>query len=387
MLVADDEILIRKKVRLMLENSYRIQETDTAAGALSAIGNDYDIVLLDIVFPDGNGIEVCRKLKEHDKYNTVIISSSLETVEAWDEAFHAGADGYLEKRELLTLDPRKIDIMFKNLVDNNRLRKKAEEDGLRQKELLQILSHDVRAPFQALLGTIDTLRRKNIPESVIPDIESLHECARDQLDFINSLLELLRLESGASGLRRMPTDINLPVNQALQALKMLAKSKQIVLVTRLAPNLPTIDGDIGRICQLAGNLITNAIKFTPRGGRVTISTQETSKKGFLGVELIVEDTGVGITPETIDKICNRFYRGRQRGTEGEKGIGLGLAICKEIVNHHGGTLEIRPVLPKGTSFSAWFPIQSLTQKNDQNLVRHYLSSELAQTMNCVEISR
>jgi signal transduction histidine kinase len=355
MLVADDETLIRKKVRLMLGTAYCIEETDTASGALSAIDKGYDVVLLDIMFPDGSGIDVCQKIKERNKYCTVIISSSLESVEAWDQAFQAGADGYLEKRELLALDPRKIDIMIRNLVENNRLRQKTEEDGLRQKELLQVLSHDVRAPFQALLGTIDILRKKSIPESVIHDVELLHECARDQLDFINSLLELLRLESGASGLRRIPIDVNLPVNQALQGLRMLADAKDIIIETQLASDLPTVHGDVGRICQLTANLLANAIKFTPRGGRVVISTRTASDKGAPGVELTIDDTGVGINPEDRQKIYNRFYRGKQRGTEGEKGAGLGLAICKEIVNHHGGLLEILPIEPTGTSVRVWFP--------------------------------
>ncbi len=355
MLVADDEILIRKKIRLMLGTAYCIEETGTAAGALSAIGKDYDVILLDIMFPDGSGIDVCQKIKERDKYCAVIISSSLESVEAWDQAFQAGADGYLEKRELLALDPRKIDIMIRNLVENNRLRQKAEEDGLRQKELLQVLSHDVRAPFQALLGTIDILRKKNIPDSVIHDVELLHECARDQLNFINSLLELLRLESGASGLTHMPIDVNLPVNQALQGLKVLAEAKDIEIENQLSPDLPMVHGDVGRICQLTANLLANAIKFTPRGGRVVISTRAVSEKGLPGVELSIDDTGVGISPEDRQKICNRFYRGKQRGTEGEKGAGLGLAICKEIVNRHRGLLKILPVEPTGTSVRVWFP--------------------------------
>ncbi len=382
MLIADDEILIRKKVRLMLENCYRIHETDTAAGTLSAIGEGYDIVLLDIMFPDGNGIDVCRKLKEYDKYCTVIISSSLETVEAWDNAFQAGADGYLEKRELLSLDPRKIDIMIRNLVENNRLRKKAEEDGLRQKELLQILSHDVRAPFQALLGTIDILRTKKIPESVITEVELLHQCAKDQLDFINSLLELLRLESGSSMLRRLPIDINLPVNQALQALKTLAIAKQIIIETRLSLDLPCVEGDVGRICQLAGNLLSNAIKFTQRGGTITVSTQKATKKGIPGVELLINDTGIGINMDDDKKLFSRFYRGKQRGTEGEKGVGLGLAICKEIVNHHNGIIEIRPAQPQGTCVSAWFPAHSLAQKQDEKLFVERSSAAVQHLTNC-----
>jgi signal transduction histidine kinase len=355
MLIADDETLIRKRVRLMLGDKYRIDEVGTAREALTAMHKDYDVIFLDIMFPDGNGLDVCRQLKEKNQYSTIIISSSLESVEAWDQAFQAGADGYLEKRELQTLDPRKIDIMIRNLVENNILRRKAQDDNQRQKELLQILSHDVRAPFQALLGTIDILMRKSIPDSVLLDMENLHQTARDQLDFINSLLELLRLESGDSGIRSAILDLNLPVNQALQALKVLANAKEISLQLRLTENLPHIAGDLGRICQLCGNLLGNAVKFTPRGGNITVSTQSCPRRDVPGVELSVADTGVGIKDQYRQEIFERFFRGRQRGTEGEKGAGLGLSICREIMNRHGGILEIDRGADGGTVARAWFP--------------------------------
>lgn len=355
MLIADDEPLMRKRVRLMLGDRYRIEEVETAEQALERIEKNYDVLFLDIMFPDGNGLDVCRQWKDRHKYATIIISSSLESVEAWDKAFHAGADGYIEKRELQSLDPRKIDIMIRNLAENNRLRRKAEEDTQRQKELLQILSHDVRAPFQAFLGTIDMLLKKSIPDSALRDAEYLHQTAKDQLEFINSLLELLRLESGESGMRCAPLDLNLPVNQALQALRVLAGAKNISLQIRLADNLPDIAGDLGRICQLCGNLLGNAIKFTPRGGRIIILTGGRSRQGKTGVELAVVDNGIGIEEQYRQELFNRFFRGRQRGTDGEKGAGLGLAICREIMNRHGGILEIEKGSDGGTAVRAWFP--------------------------------
>lgn len=199
LLIADDEPIIRRKVCLMLQGKFRIDQADTALSAREAAKKCYDAILLDIVFPDGNGIEICKEIKERDPHSTVLISSSMETVDAWNEAFAAGADGYLEKRELLSLDPRKISVMIENLVERNRLRRQAEELNQRQAELLSILSHDVRAPFQALLGTIELLRRTNEPSTTAAGIETLYQCAKDQLAFINSLLELLRLESEQPG--------------------------------------------------------------------------------------------------------------------------------------------------------------------------------------------
>ncbi len=357
-LLADDEPLIRSKVMMMLGEKFHIDQAPTAQAARAAFQRPFDAILMDIVFPDGNGIELCREIKERDPHSTVVITSSMESVDAWNQAFQAGADGYLEKRELLGLDPRKTELMVYNLVERNRLRRQAEETNQRQADLLSVLSHDVRAPFQALLGTIDLLRKSSIPSDAAQNAENLYQCAKDQLAFINSLLELLRLESGGTNLRQMPLDMNLPVHQALQGLGILAQAKDVHLEKALQPNLPQIQGDLGRILQVVNNLVTNAIKFTPAGGRVVVRTTSSVRQEKPGVELVVEDSGIGIRPEDQERIFQRFFRGRDRGTNGEKGTGLGLAICKEIVQLHDGVMEVISNKSRGTVMKAWFPVFS-----------------------------
>lgn len=354
MLLADDEEIIRRKVLMMLGDTFQFEQAATAREARAAAEKGYDAILLDIVFPDGNGIEICREVKERDPHSTVIISSSMESVDAWNEAFRAGADGYLEKRELLGLDPRKIVLMVLNLVERNRLRRQAEETNRRQAELLSVLSHDVRAPFQTLLGTIELLK-KNPVHDATRNIDTLHQCAKDQLAFINSLLEFLRLESGMVGMRRSLLDINLPVNLTLQRLSVPASRKEISLDSKLQEDLPKINADIARVSQLVSNLINNAIKFTARGGMIKVTTSTAHKRDTSGVEISIEDTGVGVKPEDREKIFQRFRRARDSGTEGETGTGLGLSICKEIAHLHGGTLEVTDNKPRGAVFKAWFP--------------------------------
>jgi signal transduction histidine kinase len=358
LLLADDEAIIRNKVCLMLGDKFRIHQASTAAEARDAARNRYDAVILDIVFPDGNGIELCREIKKSDPHATVLVSSSMETVEAWNKAFEAGADGYLEKRELLGLDPRKIALTISNLMERNRLRRQTEELTRRQSELLSVLSHDVRAPFQVLLGTIEMLKKTSITQDASKNVDALYQCAKDQLAFINSLLEVLRLESGAIGLRRSVLDVNVPVAASLQNMALLASAKDISLESAIEQNLPKIHGDIARIAQLMNNLLSNAIKFTPRNGRVTVRTATVMKNGSAGVEISVEDTGAGIRPEDQSRIFQRFHRGRDKGTEGESGAGLGLCICKEIMQLHEGTLEVQTSPGKGAVFKAWFPARS-----------------------------
>jgi len=359
LLVADDEAIIRRKLRMMLADTFLLDEAASAETAREAARRPYDAILLDIVFPDGNGIDICKEIKQARPHTTVVISSSMESVDAWDQAFQAGADGYVEKREILGLDPRKIVLMINNLVERNRLRREAEQTNKRQAELLSVLSHDVRAPFQALLGTIELLMKSRIPVDAVSKVEDLYRCAKDQLAFINSLLELLRLESAAARLRMSQVDVNLPVGQSLQSLRILAQAKDLDISADLSPDLPRIQGDIGKIAQLMNNLFSNAIKFTPRCGRISVTTRACSRQGAPGVEIRVEDTGIGMRLDDPNDAFQRFRRGRDQGTEGEKGSGLGLAICKQIVQIHGGTIEIGRATPKGTVVSvklpAWLP--------------------------------
>jgi signal transduction histidine kinase len=279
----------------------------------------------------------------------------MESVDAWDKAFQAGADGYLEKRELLSLDPRKMVLMISNLVERNRLRRQAEETSRRQAELMSVLSHDVRAPFQAILGTVKMLMKGDMPSEAAQNVQTLYRCAKDQLAFINSLLELLRLESGTIDLRPIEMDPNLPIQQCINNLRMISESKDISLKADLQPDISPILGDPGRIVQLVQNLVTNAIKFSHRGDTVTVRTRETSNHGHHGVEISVEDNGIGIEPEDRQAVLQSFKRGRDKGTEGETGTGLGLSICRQIVQLHGGALQISDRKTDGTLIIAWLP--------------------------------
>ncbi len=367
LLVADDEDLIRKRICLMLKDKFWIEEAATAQAARDAFRSGcFDAVLLDIMFPDGNGIDLCKEIKASHPHTTVVISSSLESVDAWNRSFQAGADDYLEKRELLALDPKKIALTLSSLVERNRLRRQTEETSRRQVELMSVLSHDVRTPFQALLGTIDMLRKEEIQPGACAKVETLHRCVTDQLAFINSLLELLRLESGMVEFRRSRVDLNLPVNQCLQGLSILASKKEIAIIKELHPSLPRVEADMGRISQLTGNLVNNAIKFTPRCGSITVRTMPFTWKGVEGAEISVQDTGVGVRPQDREKLFQHFRRGRDRGTEGETGTGLGLGICREIVQLHGGTLALEDATPCGTIARAWFPLD----RQDGSCVNH-----------------
>lgn len=358
LLIADDEPIVRDTVRLLLGNIYDIEQTDSGEGLRKIVTRGFDAILLDIMFPDANGIDLCRELKSSHPHLTIVISSSMETVDAWNSAFEAGADSYIEKRELLNQDPRKISLMINNLVERNRLRKQTEEQNKWQTELLSVLSHDVRAPFQSVLSSLDRLRKSPLEPELERLVDTTLQSARQQLSFINSLLELLRLESGMVGLRFTRFDPNLPVCQSVQTLKSLMSEKGIELKLNLGKTLPKVEADIAQVARMVTNLLGNAIKFTQRAGKIEVSTRQAKKFDVEGIEIVVRDNGIGISESDKPRIFDKFHRCKEKGDQGETGSGLGLAICKELAQLHNGTISVDSSVGKGSEFRIWLPLDS-----------------------------
>jgi signal transduction histidine kinase len=148
---------------------------------------------------------------------------------------------------------------------------------------------------------------------------------------------------------------------------MLISGKSITLHMKVDQDLPKINGDIARVSQLLNNLISNAVKFTPRGGSIWVQMSARSQDGKAGVAIEITDSGNGINDRELARIFQPFHRGRELGTEGEKGTGLGLAICREIMQLHGGSLEVKNVPTRGACFISWFPCD--TPEVDAQILR------------------
>jgi signal transduction histidine kinase len=238
------------------------------------------------------------------------------------------------------------------------LRKQTEEQNKWQAELLSVLSHDVRAPFQSVLSSLDRLRKSHLEPELERLVDTTLQSARQQLSFINALLELLRLESGMVSLRLTRFDPNLPVSQSVQTLKSLISEKGIELKLNLGKALPKFEADIAQVARMVTNLLGNAIKFTHRAGKIEVSTQRAQKYDIEGIEIVVKDNGIGINEIDKPKIFDKFHRCRDKGVQGETGSGLGLAICKELAQLHNGTISVDSHVGKGSEFRIWLPLES-----------------------------
>ncbi len=235
-------------------------------------------------------------------------------------------------------------------------RAEAEEANRSKDEFLAMVSHELRTPLNAITGwasmlsagTLDRSRRKRA-------VETIERNARAQKQLVEDLLDVTRIVSGKLRIERGRLDVASIVELALESVRPSAEAKGLELVSEISPNLPVIIGDAERVQQIVWNLLTNAIKFTPENGRVTLTV---SVDGG-AVRIVVTDTGVGITPEFLPHVFERFRQADASATRPQGGLGLGLAIVRHLVGLHGGTIEAKSDgLGKGATFSVRLPIET-----------------------------
>ncbi len=223
-------------------------------------------------------------------------------------------------------------------------------DSLRR-ELVANVSHDLKTPLTSLQGYLETLRVMSDldPEERRRYLEVALRQTRRLGRLVNELLELARLDSATIEMRREPLSLSELVQDVAQQFQLAAGERRVELGTDLPQGLALVNGDIGLISRALENLIDNALRHTPEGGRVVVRVVEAPAE----VGVIVEDTGSGIESEDLPRIFERFFRQPQEESNG--GSGLGLAITKRIVELHGSRIEVESAPGEGSAFSFRLP--------------------------------
>ena len=214
----------------------------------------------------------------------------------------------------------------------------ARAANLAKDEFLATVSHELRTPLNVVLGWVNMLRRQSVePERVPRALEIIERNARQQAQLIDDLLDVSRIVVGQLRLERHLVTLGPLVTAVVESLRPHAETKRITLAADTIEDSAEVIGDAGRLRQMIWNVITNAIKFTPAGGCVTIALTRVGNQ----VRLTVQDTGVGIEPAFLARVFDRFTQADSSTTREHSGVGLGLAIARNLVELHSGTIEAR----------------------------------------------
>ncbi|MCA1578656.1 MAG: response regulator [Acidobacteria bacterium] len=212
----------------------------------------------------------------------------------------------------------------------------AERANHLKDEFLATLSHELRTPLNAILGWAEVLANSQIdPVISLRAIEVIRRNARMQVQLVDDVLDVSRIITGKLRLSAQPLDLGTIITAAVDGLRPAAEAKEIGLQLQLDSPAGQVSGDPDRLQQVAWNLISNAIKFTPKGGRVLVRLERVESN----VEVIVSDTGQGIAPEFLPHVFDRFRQADATTTRAFGGLGLGLAIVRQLVELHGGTVR------------------------------------------------
>ena len=212
------------------------------------------------------------------------------------------------------------------------------------------VSHELRTPITNI-GLYTELLKSAPPEKQQRYLEVVKDQSELLTRLVEDILDLSRLTATKSRtVEFAEVDLNLLVDQVVTAQKLLADAAGLSLVFELDPDLPHIQAEQNQIARLINNLVTNAIHYT-QAGEVRVKTSRDEKK----VCLTIQDTGIGIEPGDLPHLFERFYRGQNVRQSGIHGTGLGLAIVKEIVDFHGGEIQVQSEPGKGSTFQVWLP--------------------------------
>lgn len=310
-----------------------------------------DLILLDIMMPEMDGIEVCRMIKQRLKDIPIIFLTAKTETEDLIAGFEAGGVDYITKpfnqNELLVRVKTHLELAFsrKKIIELNQTRDK----------LYSIIAHDIRAPLNNITSTIDAIIKGHLDpskDSFLEIFRLLESSTKETSNLLNNLLEWTKFQSGSIVTTPNNNKIYPLFIEGVQLYKSAAQDKEITIKIDVSENLEAYF-DVVTMHAVFRNLISNAIKFTPEKGTILLTAE--IKENMLVAS--VHDSGVGMSPETIHKIFQKKEHYTSLGTKNEHGTGFGLVIINDFVEKNNGKLEVISKVDGGTTFSVSIPLE------------------------------
>jgi signal transduction histidine kinase len=278
--------------------------------------------------------------------------SAIEELQQQNRDFVAVLAELEEKREQLEQLNQQLNETNRELNEANaKLRELAEM----KEEFLALTTHDLRSPLTVISGVISFFTSGRLGK-LSPEqqnmVAMMERNAQSLIELVNDLLDASKLESGSLRLDIASIDLRALIDESRETMEPLAREKGITLEDHIAPGLPLVEADRPKLRRVIVNLLSNAVKFTGKGGTVQLKAEPLDGR----VRISISDTGVGIAPEDVERLFDKYEQARSRATRGEKGTGLGLYITKQLVELHGGEIKVTSELGRGSTFSFTLPV-------------------------------
>lgn len=257
-----------------------------------------------------------------------------------------------------------------------------------KEDFTNMIIHELRAPLSAIKGASKLLMQQTGLEQSDQNkmVAIIHEQSQKLLEQVNTLLDAAKLEAGHFVIQRMPESLEKIIQDAMVVFDSTAKAKNIELTYKAYAQVPKFSFDAVRMSQVMNNLLSNSLKFTPSGGKITVSLEAITEKGLPFFRVSVADTGMGIPKDKQDKLFSKFYQaqGNQPGAEHQVGTGLGLFISKGIVEAHGGAISLVSEEGHGTTIAFTLPVEEPVQTQPEpKLIAYpsYLTKQASPSLN------
>ena len=383
-LVVEDEVGMRTTLFAILEDAgYKVTGLEKGAEALEMIRSyPFNVVITDIRLPDVDGMEILELAKEIEPDVAVIMMTGYASLETAVEAVNEGAYAYFVKP--VNMDEMKTTIVNalrqqrlsrenKRLVDNlqqsnkllfeaNKQLKKATEA---KSAFLASMSHELRTPLNAVIG-FSELMLDGVPGEINDEqrqcLSDILSSGQHLLNLINDVLDLSKVEAGKVELRLENLNLVDIINNTIQTVTPILDDKRHKLKVSIEAGLPQIHADKNKLRQIFLNLLSNAIRFTPAGGKLGI---EVSRQGDW-CQVSVVDNGIGIMKEDQERIFEAFTQVENPPDKKRRGTGLGLALTKQFVEIIGGRIWVESKYGKGSKFTFTLPLARESKEDSKS---------------------
>ena len=368
-LIVDDDDIVREIMRAELEaDGFAVSEAaDGVEACQSCWANLPDLVIADVVMPRMDGFTLCRELRANpvSQFVPILQATGLDDVASIENAYEAGATDFIGKPLKWPILKHRVRYVLRSARAFDALRRSqetllaakdaAEAANRAKSEFLANMSHELRTPLNAIIG-FSTIMREGLygqlNEKYAEYVGMVCDSGTHLLAIINDILDLAKAESDRIELREEDIDIARVVSLSSTIVREMADKAGVDYDVTLADVLPHVRADSGRLRQILINLLGNAVKFTPSGGRVSLSAQATPDGGL---QFCIADTGIGIARDKIEVAMSPFGQVDSRLARRFEGTGLGLPLTKRLVELHGGTFHLSSEPGRGTIVTVRLP--------------------------------